>query len=437
MKKAARRIVEKLRLHGHEAFFAGGWARDHLLHRKPKDIDIATDARPDEVRDLFPKSRSVGAQFGVIQVPMYGHSFDVATFRSDNPYLDGRHPSSVTFSGPEQDALRRDFTINGLFYDPVADRLIDYVRGKSDINNRIIRTIGDPSARFAEDKLRMLRAIRFSCTLEFRIAPETWNAILSLAAEILQVSWERIRNELIQILRGTNPSLGLDLLHGSGLLVHILPEVEAMHGAPLPGKNVHHLDLFSATKNAMGLLRNPSVPLTFAALLHVIDLQAGHSEKIGGSVENHPEHGAMTTREVCRRLRISNEETDRAVSMVSTLAAFLEEGELPDRKLRRILRKPNYSEHLELFRVHCISNGIELSAYANYLHRIKEYEKAPETTPLIAGNDLIALGYSPGPIFSRILQQVEDLQLDGILHSHEEAMEYVRSVFAPSAEKKP
>ncbi len=202
MRKAAQRIVEKLRLHGHEAFFAGGWVRDFLLRRKPKDIDIATGALPDEVRKLFPHSRPVGAQFGVIQVHLYGHIYEVATFRSDRDYLDGRHPSSVEFSGPEQDAQRRDFTINGLFYDPVADRLIDYVHGRNDIQNRLIRTIGDPHARFAEDKLRMLRAIRFACSLDFRIAPKTWSAIQSFAADILQVSWERIRDELIQILTG-------------------------------------------------------------------------------------------------------------------------------------------------------------------------------------------------------------------------------------------
>src|SRR5512139_2260073 len=185
MRKAAQRIVEKLRLHGHEAFFAGGWVRDLLLRRKPQDIDIVTDALPEQVQKLFPRSKLIGAQFGVVQVHWYGHNYEVATFRKDNDYLDGRHPSSVDFSGPEQDALRRDFTINGLFYDPVANRLIDFVHGRNDLQNRLIRTIGDPGARFAEDKLRMLRAIRLASCLDFEIVPETWDAIRNHAPEIL------------------------------------------------------------------------------------------------------------------------------------------------------------------------------------------------------------------------------------------------------------
>ena len=212
MRKAARRIVEKLRLQGYDAVFAGGCVRDFLLHRKPKDIDIATSARPDEILRLFPNSRALGAQFGVIQVLMYGHGYEVATFRSDCEYLDGRHPSSIVFSGLEQDALRRDFTINGLFYDPIGDRFIDYVEGRSDIREKRIRTIGDPSERFAEDKLRMLRAIRFSCNLGFSIVAETWDAVRRFSPDILQVSWERIRDELIELFTGPAPDSGLDLL---------------------------------------------------------------------------------------------------------------------------------------------------------------------------------------------------------------------------------
>jgi len=272
MQKAARRIVERLRVHEHEAFFAGGWVRDFLLRRKPKDIDIATSAPPEEVVRLFPNSTAIGAQFGVIQVHMYGRAYEVATFRSDNAYLNGRHPSSVTFSGPEQDAHRRDFTINGLFYDPAAERLIDYVHGRKDIKNRLIRTIGNPAMRFAEDKLRMLRAIRLACSLDFKIAPGTWEAIQKLAPEILQVSAERIRDELLKLLIGPTPDIGLDLLHESGLLTHVLPEVEAMRGIPQFPESASKGDVFANTKTALAMIRKPSTVLALGTLLHNIGM---------------------------------------------------------------------------------------------------------------------------------------------------------------------
>ena len=321
MRKAASRIVEKLRLQGYEAFFAGGWVRDFLLGRKPKDIDIATSALPDEVLRLFPNSKSFGAQFGVIQVSMYGHAYEIATFRSDSVYLDGRHPSSVTFSGPEQDALRRDFTINGLFYDPVAGRVIDYVQGERDIQGKLIRTIGNAEERFAEDKLRMLRAVRFACTLGFEIVPDTWEAIRHLAPGIRQVSWERIRDELTKILTGPDPAGGLDLLHRSGLLTEILPEVE-----------VGSVDKAAFTQ-ALGLLQHPSMPFAFAVLF-------------AGSAGIAP---AMAE-QICRRLRMSNEETSRIVDLVSSQAEFCKVKDMRESALKRFLRRPHIADHMELFR---------------------------------------------------------------------------------------
>ncbi|HYK88770.1 MAG TPA: CCA tRNA nucleotidyltransferase, partial [Acidobacteriota bacterium] len=258
MQKAARRIVEKLRLHGHEAFFAGGWVRDFLLRRPARDIDIATSAHPDEVLRLFRHATAIGAQFGVVQVRSYRRPFEVATFRSEGAYLDGRHPSSVAYSGPREDALRRDFTINGLFYDPVAGKVIDFVEGRRDLRRRIIRTIGAPGQRFEEDKLRLMRAVRLACALDFQIDEETWKAIRRLAREILQVSWERVRDELIKILTGPAPDRGLELLHESGLLAHILPEVEAMRGVEQPPEFHPEGDVFVHTKLALALLRNPS-----------------------------------------------------------------------------------------------------------------------------------------------------------------------------------
>ncbi len=410
MQRAAQRIVEKLRAHGHEAFFAGGWVRDYLLRRKPKDIDIATSAHPDEVVRLFPKSLAIGAQFGVIQVSLYGHSYEVATFRSDNPYLDGRRPSSVSFSVPEQDALRRDFTINGLFYDPLANRVIDYVHGKADIQSKAIRTIGNPKDRFSEDKLRLMRAIRLACVLGFEIVPETWEAIRILSPEILQISWERIRDELLKILAGPAPAQGLELLHNSDLLIHILPEVEALHGIQ---EHPSGMDLYALTKACLGILRKPSAVLAMSVLLQ----DAGKT----GKIEN-PE----IAREICRRLKLSNIETDQVADLIASRPGFLQAKEMREADLRRLLSKPNIRDHMELMRIYCISSGRRSDSYAFCLNKLDEYEKNPIAEPLLKGEDLIELGYRPGPVFKQILRTIEDLQLEGGLQTREEALERVK-----------
>jgi tRNA nucleotidyltransferase/poly(A) polymerase len=410
MKQAARRIVEKLRLHGHEAFFAGGWVRDYLLRRKPKDIDIATSALPDEVIQLFPKSRSIGAQFGVIQVAMYGHTYEVTTFRSDCEYQDGRHPVSVTFSGPEQDARRRDFTINGLFFDPVTGRLIDYVHGRKDIRNRRIRTIGDPTERFTEDKLRMLRAIRLACELGFTIMPDTWTAIQKLSPDILQVSWERIRDELIRIFAGPNPVSGLDLLCGSGLLIHILPEVQKMSAVP---------DVFAHTRATMALLHNPSMIMAFASLLH----ETGNPLLSGAGS---PESGRIAE-QICRRLKMSNDETTRISHLIGTLSDFEEVQSIRESALKRFLRQPHFSDLLELYRLHCVSGNGELKTYEYCRRKLREFGLQLQAPPLVRGEDLIDMGYSPGPVFSEILRKIEDLQLEGIIRTREEALAYIQT----------
>jgi poly(A) polymerase len=434
MRRAARRIVEKLRLHGHEAFFAGGWVRDVLLRRKPKDVDIATSALPEEVLSLFPNSRSIGAQFGVIQVSMYGHAYEVATFRKESTYLDGRHPSSVVFCGPEQDAHRRDFTINGLFYDPIADRLIDYVHGRNDIQNKLIRTIGDPRNRFEEDKLRMLRAVRLSCSLSFKIVPETWNAIEKLAPGILQVSWERIRDELINIFTGPAPDAGLSLLYESGLLKHILPEIAEMRRIPRSSESVRDMDVLAHTGIALAMLRKPSPSLAFGTLLHDVGKPSTYSQDEHARFKGHEKIGGKISEEVCRRLRMSNEEVEQIADLVRTHMDFIRVSELPKSALSRLLRKPNISDHLELFRVNCLSGGKSLKIYSDYTEKLQEYKKEPAKPPLIKGEDLIELGYSPGPVFSEILRAVEDLQLEGILRSREDAIRHVKAAF-PIANK--
>jgi poly(A) polymerase len=437
MKLAARRIVEKLRLHGHEAFFAGGWVRDFLLRRKPKDIDIATSARPDEVLRLFPHSLAIGAKFGVIQVQMYGHPYEVATFRSDQAYLDGRHPSSVEFSSPEQDALRRDFTVNGLFYDPIADRLIDYVHGRNDIQNRLIRTIGDAPARFAEDKLRMLRAIRLSCGLGFTITADTWLALQKFAPDILQISWERIRDELVQIFAGPAPGAGLDLLHSSGLLIHILPEIEAMRGLPQTADAASAIDVFTHTRTALTMLRKPSPILAFATLLHDVGKPPAYSEDPAKSSELHATLGAKISRDVCRRLRMSNDEVDRIVDLVASHRDFSRIVGMRESALKRLLCRPNIADHLELFRADCLSGNKKLDVYLACMNKVKEYQQTPAAVPLINGNDLIDMGYAPGPIFNKILQTIVDLQVDGVLRTREEALAHIRTAFPLSGKTQP
>jgi len=430
MQKAARRIVERLRRHGHEAFFAGGWVRDYLLQRKAKDIDIATSAHPEEVQRLFPNSTAVGASFGVIQARAYGHAYEIATFRTEGPYLDGRHPSEVAFSTPEQDARRRDFTVNGMFYDPIAGRVIDYVRGRQDLQRRLIRTIGDPDARFDEDKLRLLRAIRFACSLDFRIAETTWEAIRRLAPKILRVSWERIRDEIRKMLVGPAPGRALDLLHESGLLKEILPEVEAMRGIQQPPEYHPEGDVYVHTRMALELLRRPSAALALGTLLHDVGKPPTFSVSDRIRFDGHVEVGAQMAEAICRRLRLSNEETERIVELERHHLRFIHMHQMRKSTLTRFLRLPNFADHLELHRVDCLSSHGNLDSYRFCLEKLKELRaQPPPPAPLINGEDLIEMGYQPGPIFKEILDSVEDLQLEDTIRTKAEALEHVLRAF--------
>jgi poly(A) polymerase len=438
MRKAAQRIVEKLRAKGHEAFFAGGWVRDSLLRRKPVDVDIATSALPDEVLRIFPNSTPIGAQFGVVQVRMYGRAYEVATFRSEGPYHDGRHPSQVSFVGPRQDAQRRDFTVNGLFYDPLAARVIDYIHGRGDLQRRIIRTIGKPNERFAEDKLRMLRAVRFACSLNFEIAPETWQAIRDSASEIRLVSWERIRDELLKILTGRDPVRGLDLLHESGLLLQILPEVESMRGVDQPPEYHPEGDVFVHTRMMLGMLRNPSAVLALGVLLHDVGKPPTFAVKERIRFDGHVEIGARMAEEVCKRLRISNDQTQQVVDLVLNHLRFMHVKEMRESTLRRFLSKVNFADHLELHRLDCLSSHGDLESYRFCEAKLESMRmEPPQQPPLITGHDLIAMGYQPGPVFKKILGAVEDLQLERAVASREDALRYVQEAFPLQEQTKP
>ena len=393
--KAAGGIVAKLRRNGYEAYFAGGWARDFLLGRKANDIDIASSAPPDAVLRLFPNSKAFGAAFGVVQVHRYGRDFEVTTFRSDYSYQDGRHPDKVVFSTAKEDAARRDFTINGLFYDPVENRLIDFVGGREDIRQKIIRAIGDADARFTEDKLRILRAVRFACVLNFTIDEKTWDAVKRFASDILVVSQERIRDELREILCGPDPGRGLDLLLESGLLEQILPE------AIQPQNNRR----FAEMRTVAACLRKPSFPLSMSALLY----QAGDSADI---------------ERICRRLKMSRDEIARVVDLLSSREFFSEPEAITKSARTRLAVKPHISEHLEFCRARLKAGGQNMKLYARWLKELGSLRRNPLPPPLIDGNDLIALGCKPGPFFKKILREIEDLQYEGSLTSHQEALRY-------------
>ena len=308
MQATARGIAQRLREHGHVAYFAGGCVRDLVRGRAPKDIDIATDARPEEVQKIFPRTYAVGAHFGVIVVLKGGMQFEVATFRSEGAYLDGRRPSEVRFSTAEEDAQRRDFTINGMFYDPLTDQVIDFVGGRADLEARLVRAIGNPEERFAEDRLRLLRAVRFATVLEFEIEEQTWAALVRQAQSIQQISAERIRDELVRIFLAPQRARGWDLLDTSGLMRAILPELEALKGCEQPPQFHPEGDVFKHTRIMLELLpEKVSLPLVLSVLFHDIGKPPTASVDADGRIRfnGHDRVGAEMTEAIMQRLRFS------------------------------------------------------------------------------------------------------------------------------------
>lgn len=431
----ALQVLKTLRQRGFQALFAGGCVRDLLMGRVPKDYDIVTDAQPEEVLQLFPKAIPVGAQFGVVVVVSGKETFEVATFRKDGDYLDGRHPKKVTFSTPREDALRRDFTINGLFYDPIQGEIIDFVDGQKDLGKRIIRTIGDPVERFKEDKLRLMRAIRFSMNLGFSIEKKTWRAIQELAGDILEVSGERIRDELMNILLGPQPDEGVRRLQESGLLKHILPEVDAMVGVHQPEEFHPEGDVFTHTLLMLKEMKDPSGPLALGVLLHDVGKPVTYSVRDRIRFHGHVEAGLHMADGILRRLRFSRLERERVKDLIKFHMHFLNIQQMRVSKLKRFLMDPYFPDHLELHRLDCVCSHKDLE---NWEFCRKKYEEIssqpPATQPLVRGLDLIELGYEPGPIFSKILTFVEDSRLEGKVHTKEEALKLVRISFPLSKE---
>ena len=437
MEKTAREIAERLRAGGHIAYFAGGCVRDMVRGLTPKDYDIATDARPEAVQNLFARTFAVGAHFGVIIVLENGFQFEVATFRSDDAYIDGRHPSAVHFSSPEEDAQRRDFTINGMFYDPVADKVIDLVGGRADIEAKLVRAIGDPAQRFAEDRLRMLRAVRFATVLDYEIEKQTWDALLTNAASISQISAERIRDELVRIFLSPNRVRGWDLLDSSGLMRAILPELDAMKGVLQPEQFHPEGDVFVHTRLMLLLLpEKVSVQLVFAVLFHdVAKPVTARMDKTGRIRFNeHDRIGAQMTEAIMRRLRFSGDEIEATVEMVSQHMVFKDAPKMRVAKLKRFMARPTFEEELELHRVDCESSHRNLDNYEFLLRKREEFANEPIIpAPLVRGDDLIALGLKPGPKFGEILEAVETRQLEGTLRTREEALEWVKGEYSLGA----
>jgi len=430
MEKTAREIVARLRAARHIAYFAGGCVRDIARHQTPKDFDIATDARPEAVQEIFARTYAVGAHFGVIVVLENGFQFEVATFRSDDVYVDGRRPSAVHFSSPEEDAKRRDFTINGMFYDPGTEQVIDFVGGRADLEAKLVRAIGEPAHRFAEDRLRMLRAVRFATVLEYEIDQQTWEALVANAAVINQISAERIREELVRIFLSPNRVRGWDLLDSSGLMRAILPELEGMKGCAQPEQFHPEGDVFQHTRLMLGLLPSEvSVPLVFAVLLHDVakPITAKVDETGRIRFNEHDRIGAEMTGQIMERLRFSRADIDATVEMVRQHMVFKDVPRMRVAKLKRFMARPTFVDELELHRVDCESSHRMLENYQFLLRKRDEFANEPIIPPpLVRGDDLIALGLKPGPKFAEILEAVETRQLEGTLRDRDDALDWVK-----------
>jgi poly(A) polymerase len=421
-------IVRHLREVGHEAYFAGGCVRDMLLKKKPKDYDVATSARPEDVIKLFKKTVLVGKAFGVVRVRLNNHEIEVATFRTEGPYIDGRRPSSVTFTTAEQDALRRDFTINGLFYDPIKHDILDYIGGRADLKRRSIRAIGDPTKRFKEDHLRLLRCVRFTAQLGFKIEPKTWSALVKMSPKIRTVSAERIRDELNKLLAAPFAPLGLKLLSHSNLMRYILPEIEAMHGVAQPRAFHPEGDVFVHTLKVVGNLKKPTSSLVWAALLHDVGKPPTFEKSTvrGRRRIRFPEHarvGAEMVDKILQRLRFSNTDREAIVWMVANHMTFKDVKAMRLATLKRLLARPTFEEELALHRADCGASHGKLGN-VSFLKKKQRELSIQEIKPprLIMGGDLIKIGLKPGPLFGQILSSIEEAQLEGKISSKHEAL---------------
>ncbi|MDE1169903.1 MAG: CCA tRNA nucleotidyltransferase [Verrucomicrobium sp.] len=437
MERAAAGVVRRLQEAGHAAYFAGGCVRDRLLGRAPHDFDVATDAVPDQVIALFPRTTGlIGKSFGVVGVMTEAGAIEVATFRQDLEYRDGRRPEGVRFVTAQEDAQRRDFTVNGLFYDPVAGKVIDFVGGQADLERKVLRAIGDPAARFREDRLRLLRAVRFATTLGFAIDPATWEAVRAAAPAVAAeggVSPERIREELDKIWTGPDPARGLDLLDQSGLLQAVLPEVVALHGVEQPPQFHPEGDVYKHTRLMLSKLPpQPSRVLALSVLFHDIGKPATFQVDPTGRIRfnGHETVGARMTEEILGRLRYSNEVIGQVVACVENHMSFKDAPQMRLSTLKRFLARPTFPEELELHRIDCSSSHGLLDIYEflkEKLATMPPEEVDPE--PLLTGHDVMAeLGLKPGKELGALLKQLREAQLEGAVADREGALAFLRGL---------
>jgi putative nucleotidyltransferase with HDIG domain len=426
-KDKAIAIVKRLREEGYESYLAGGCVRDMLLGKTPQDYDITTNAKPDDVVRVFPRTIPLGAQFGVMLVIVEGQSFEVASFRHDGPYLDGRRPAHVRYGSLQEDIVRRDFTINGMVYDPIADRVIDIVGGERDLQRKLIRAIGSPRARFEEDRLRMIRAVRFAASLGFVVEAETLAAIRDLAPGIGQISSERIGEEITRILTEGGAKAGFELLDQTGLLKILLPEIDAMKGVEQSPDYHPEGDVFTHTLLTLGHLDAPTETLAYGCLLHDVGKPVcirREGERL--TFYGHTEKGGEMAEEVLKRLKRSRATRERVSYLVRNHLRHTQAPKMRLSTLKRFLGEVGIDELLELTRIDALSANGDLQYYRfcqQKLAELKQEEIHPG--PLLRGRDLIAMGFSPGPSFHEILKQIEEAQLGGELSSREQAIEWV------------
>ena len=437
-REMANSICETLRRNSYQALLVGGCVRDLLLGREPADYDVTTDATPDQVIALFPESVAVGAQFGVVLIPRNGLKVEVATFRSDVGYSDGRHPDSVVYSKePQEDVERRDFTINGLLMRHDNGEVLDYVGGQADLAAKLIRAIGEPGGRFEEDKLRMMRAVRFAARFEFQIEAGTFRAIRRRGAEIHQVSPERLREELTKMLTEGAARRAFELLDDTWLLEQVLPEIGAMKGVEQPPQFHPEGDVWIHTRMMLeGLPAGASPTLAWGVLLHDVGkpptFQSAAETGDRIRFNKHVEVGVRMAEAVCKRLRFSNEHTEQILSLVDNHMKFGAVEEMRAATLKRFVRLPRFDEHLALHRLDCLSSHRQLESY-EFVRRFLELTPPEQVRPkrLLSGDDLQAMGFRPSPLFQKILQALEDAQLEGQIKTEEQAREYVTSAFGP------
>jgi len=436
-RELANSICDTLRRNGHQALLVGGCVRDLLLGREPADYDVTTDATPERVMELFPGSIAVGAQFGVVLVPRDGIKVEVATFRSDVGYSDGRHPDRVVYSKtPEEDVQRRDFTINGLLMRHDSAEILDFVGGQADLKAGVIRAIGEPDRRFTEDKLRMMRAVRFAARFGFEIEHKTLSSIRRHAGAVTDVSAERIRDELTKLLTEGAARRGFELLEKAWLLSIVLPEIAAMKGVPQPPQFHPEGDVWIHTLLMIeGLPSGSSPTLAWGVLLHDVGKPPTFrpASQTGDRIrfDHHVDVGVRMAEAICRRYHFSNEETEQIIALVANHMRFAAVDQMRKSTLKRFVRLPHFEEHLELHRLDCLSSHRNLDSYnavQRFLAETPEEQVRPQR--VLTGNDLSQMGYSPGPLFSEILRAVEDAQLEGQIATKEEAENFVRNKFA-------